>query len=85
MFVPCFSKTDLANAYFQTEVEESARQLQNINSRRGQYQFNRLLFGVETTPAVLQHIVDNMITVISETAAYLNDIVAGCASKELQE
>ena len=82
----CFAKIDLADAYFQIEVEEEVRQLLTINTHRGLYQYNRLPFGVKTAPAIFQQIVDTMITGISGCAAYLDDIIiAGRSRKELEQ
>lgn len=41
-----FSKTVLSNAYLQLELDGQSRKLVTINTHRGLFQYNRLLFGV---------------------------------------
>lgn len=40
-----FSKIDLSQAYLQMEVKESRRKFLTINTHKGLYQYNRLVFG----------------------------------------
>ena len=42
-----FSKLDLRQAYLQMEMEEASRKLLTINTHKGLFQYNRLVFGVE--------------------------------------
>ena len=43
-----FSKIDLTNAYLQMEVVETSKQYITINTLKGQFQYNRLPFGIKT-------------------------------------
>ena len=71
----CFAKLDLAEAYHQIEVSPESRELLTINTHRGLFRYNRLPFGVKTAPAIFQRIIDTMISGLSGTSAYLDDII----------
>ena len=47
-----FTKIDLKNAYLQIELEEEFKKYVTINTSRGLFQYNRLPFGVSSSPAI---------------------------------
>ena len=82
----CFAKLDLAEAYLQIEVAEESREVLTINTHRGLFQYTRLHFGVKTAPAIFQQIMDTLLSGISGTVAYLDDvIIVGHSTHELEE
>ena len=48
-----FTKLDLTQAYQQLLLDDPSKQYTTINAHQGLYQYNRLLYGIATTPAVL--------------------------------
>ncbi|XP_030621125.1 uncharacterized protein K02A2.6-like [Chanos chanos] len=70
-----FSKIDLAQAYLQMEIEESSRKFLTINTHRGLFQYNRLVFGVASAPAIWQRAMDQVLQDIPGTQCYLDDII----------
>lgn len=70
-----FSKIDLAQAYLQMEVEESSRKFLTINTQKGLFQYNRLVFGVASAPAMWQRAMDQVLQNIPSTQCYLDDII----------
>ncbi|EYC29726.1 hypothetical protein Y032_0006g3147 [Ancylostoma ceylanicum] len=56
-----FSQLDLAEAYLQLEMDEVSRPLLTINTHRGLYRLNRLLFGVKPAPGISQQYIDALI------------------------
>ncbi|XP_053728751.1 uncharacterized protein K02A2.6-like [Synchiropus splendidus] len=70
-----FSKIDLAQAYLQMEVEESSREFLTINTHKGLFQYNRLVFGVASAPAIWQRAMDQVLHDIPGTQCYLDDII----------
>ena len=56
-----FSKIDLRNAYFQMEVREEDRHFLTINTSRGLFQYNRLVFGIASAPAIWQRAIDQVL------------------------
>ncbi|XP_051782565.1 uncharacterized protein K02A2.6-like [Erpetoichthys calabaricus] len=70
-----FSKLDLSNAYLQMEVEEKSRKLLTISTQKGLFCFNRLPFGVASSPALFQKAMDQMLLGLPYTHCYLDDIL----------
>ncbi|XP_014834021.1 PREDICTED: uncharacterized protein K02A2.6-like [Poecilia mexicana] len=70
-----FSKIDLSQAYLQMEVEESSKKFLTINTHKGLYQYNRLVFGVASAPAIWQRAMDQVLQDIPGTQCYLDDII----------
>ena len=70
-----FTKLDLNNAYLQIELEEESKKYVTINTSRGLFQYNRLPFGVSSSPAIFQRVIDNVLQRIPYVCAYLDDIL----------
>lgn len=70
-----FSKIDLAQAYLQMEMEESSKKYLTINTSKGLYQYNRLVFGIASAPAIWQKAMEQVLQGIPNTQCYLDDIV----------
>ncbi len=70
-----FTKIDLSEAYLQIPVEEKSSKLLCINTHRGLYKFDRLVFGIKVAPAIFQQVMDTILGGFDFTFAYLDDIV----------
>ena len=70
-----FTKLDLKNAYLQIELEEESKKFVTMNTSRGLFQYNRLPFGVSSSPAIFQRVIDNVLKRIPYVCAYLDDIL----------
>ncbi|XP_058837914.1 uncharacterized protein K02A2.6-like [Topomyia yanbarensis] len=77
-----FSHIDLSDAYLQVEVDEESRKLITINTHKGLYRFNRLSPGVKSAPGAFQQIMDAMLSGLSCTSPYLDDILVGGRTAE---
>ena len=55
------SKVDLSHAYQQVELEKDSQKYLTINTRKGLYRYKRLPFGVSSTPAIFQRIMDQLV------------------------
>ena len=75
-----FSKIALCNAYLQISVEEEGSKLWCLNKHRKLYKFERLHFGVKVTPAILQWVMDTMLSGLDFPVAYLDDILMNSES-----
>jgi len=81
-----YSKIDLADAYLQIELEETAKKLCVINTPFGLFQYNRMCFGIASSPAQFQRCMNRMISGLPRVAAYLDDlIVTGSSEQEHQD
>ena len=49
-----FSKIDLKNAYLQIEMNEESKKLLTINTHRGLFRYNRLVFAIASSPTIFQ-------------------------------
>ncbi|XP_061152316.1 uncharacterized protein K02A2.6-like [Syngnathus typhle] len=77
-----FTKIDLAQAYLQMEMDESSRKYLTINTHKGLYQYNRLVFGITSAPAIWQRAMDQVLQGIPGTQCYLDDIIVTGWDKE---
>ena len=71
----CFSKLDLSQAYLQVQLEEDSRNYVTINTHQGLYRYTRLPFGVASTPALFQKLMDSVLQGIPGIACYIDDIL----------
>ena len=78
-----YSKIDLADAYLQIELDDEAKKLCVINTPFGLFQYNRMCFGLASSPAQFQRLMDTLIAGLPGVAAYLDDlIITGSTEKE---
>ena len=78
-----FTKLDLTAAYQQMMLDEESAKLVTVNMHQGLYQFYRLLFGVESAPAIFQRAMDSILQGLPFVICYLNDIlVSGRMDKD---
>ena len=56
-----FSKIDLSEAYLQMEVSDDSKELLTINTHKGLFQYNRLVYFVASAPSIWQRTVDQVL------------------------
>ena len=69
-----FSKIDLKNAYLQMEVEEDSKKYLTINTHKGLFMYNRLLFGIKTAPSIWQRAMEQTLQGIPGVEVMLDEI-----------
>lgn len=69
-----FSKIDLSQAYLQLEIRPEDRHLLTLNTHKGLYQCNRLMYGVASAPAIWQREIENILRGIPGVTVFLDDI-----------
>ncbi|KAJ8351944.1 hypothetical protein SKAU_G00234200 [Synaphobranchus kaupii] len=57
------------------EIDESSRKFLTINTHKRLFQYNRLVFGVASAPAIWQRAMDQVLQYIPGTQCYLDDII----------
>ncbi|PFX12679.1 Uncharacterized protein K02A2.6 [Stylophora pistillata] len=77
-----FSKIDLRQAYHQLEMEEDSRKYLTINTHMGLFQYNRLVFGITSAPAIWQRTIDQVLEGTSGTSCILDDMIITGKSDE---
>uniref|UniRef100_A0A8C5QHQ9 ribonuclease H n=1 Tax=Leptobrachium leishanense TaxID=445787 RepID=A0A8C5QHQ9_9ANUR len=70
-----FTKIDLRQAYLQFEVHPSSRKYLTINTHRGLYEYNRMVFGIASAPAIWQRKMDDILADIPFTQCLLDDML----------
>jgi len=69
-----FSKIDLKQAYLQLSLAKSDKEILTLNTHKGLYQCNRLMYGVAAAPAIWQRTIENILSGIPGVAVFLDDI-----------
>ena len=77
-----FSKLDLAHAYQQVLLDEESRRYVVVNTHKGLYQYNRLPFGVSSSPSIFQRTMEGVLQGIPHVCVYLDDILIAGQSKQ---
>ena len=57
------------------EMEEASRKLLTINTHKGLFQYNRLVFGVAVAPAIWQQAMDQVLEGIPQVQCILDDMI----------
>nr|XP_023660672.1 uncharacterized protein K02A2.6-like [Paramormyrops kingsleyae] len=78
-----FSKLDLSHAYQQVTLDEASKQYVTLNTLKGLFKVNRLPFGVSSSPAIFQRLMESLVAGMTNVAVYLDDIlVTGRSDQE---
>ncbi|XP_053548920.1 uncharacterized protein K02A2.6-like [Bombina bombina] len=70
-----FTKIDLKNAYLQLEVHPDSRRLLTINTHRGLFQYNRMVFGIAPAPAIWQRTMEELLNGLPYVQCLLDDML----------
>ena len=70
-----FSKIDLCQAYHQLELDDNSKSYLTINTHKGLYKYNRLVFGIASSPAIWQRTIDQVLDGIPNTSCILDDMI----------
>lgn len=73
----CFISLDLASGYYQVPIAEQSKRLTSFVTPDGQYEFNRMPFGLANAPAVFQRTMNTILgsARFSKATAYMDDIL----------
>ena len=70
-----FSKIDPCQAYHQIELEEESKKYLTINTPMGLFQYNQLVFGIISAPAIWQCTMDQILEGASGVSCILDDVI----------
>ncbi|XP_048482923.1 uncharacterized protein K02A2.6-like isoform X1 [Plutella xylostella] len=76
-----FSKIDLSQAYNQVELDET-KFYTVINTHRGLFRYNRLVYGLASSAGIFQRIMCNLLQGIPNVEIFLDDVIIGGRTKE---
>ncbi|XP_039757393.1 uncharacterized protein K02A2.6-like [Pararge aegeria] len=69
-----FTKIDLSEAYSQVTLDES-KKYTVVNTHRGLYVYNRLVYGLASAPSIFQRIMEQLVVGIPNVSIFLDDIL----------
>ena len=67
---------DLSEAYLQIELEEEAKSYSTINTHKGLYAFNRLPYGISSSPAIFQCVMEQILRKEPGIVCYIDDVLS---------
>lgn len=70
-----FTKLDLSQAYNQVVLSENSRKYTVINTHRGLFKYNRLVFGLASSPGIFQRLMTDVLKDIPDVMVFLDDIL----------
>jgi hypothetical protein len=70
-----FSKLDLKEAYMQIELSEDSKKYTVVNTHRGLYMYNRLVYGVASAAAIFQRVIEQLVAGIPNVTVYQDDVL----------
>ena len=76
-----FSKLDLSQVYQQLPLDPDSKKFTTINTHKGLFQFERLLFGISTAPSIFQRLMENLLPGLPNVCVYIDDILVSGISE----
>lgn len=73
----CFRNL-IYHAYLQVELDKESRQYTTVNTHKGLFRYNRLLFGVASAPSIFQRVMENLLKDIDGVSVYVDDVLVTC-------
>ena len=77
-----FSTLDLSHAYLQILMDDASKPYLTVNTHRGLFTYNRLPFGVSSSPGIFQRVVDTVMGGCPGVAIFLDDIIVTGKTEE---
>lgn len=72
----------MKQAYLQLKLCEEDKEILTLNTPKGLYKCNRLMYGVASAPAIWQRTIENILKDIPDIIVFLDDIKIASTSKE---
>ena len=70
-----FTKLDMSQAYQQIMLDDESKKYVVVNTHKGLFCYNRLLFGVSSAPGIFQRVMKCLLKDIPGVIVYLDDIL----------
>ncbi len=69
-----FTELDFSHAYTQLSLDENSKKLTTINTHKGLYQYERLCFGISSSPSIFQCVMDSIFQDIPNVCVYFDNV-----------
>ncbi|CAC5371000.1 unnamed protein product [Mytilus coruscus] len=77
-----YTKLDLNQACQQIELDEDSKRYVTINTHKGLFRYNRLPYGVASSPGIFQRTLENVVQGISNVLVRVDDILITGKTRE---
>ncbi|XP_063627468.1 uncharacterized protein K02A2.6-like [Cydia splendana] len=77
-----FSKIDLSQAYAQFELDEASKPYTVINTHKGLYMYNRLIYGLSSSPGIFQRKLEQLFADLPRVGVFLDDVIITGVDRE---
>ena len=71
----CFVLLDLSDAYTHLVLSPESQELLMINTHRGLFRYNRLVYGIRSAPGLFQRAMDYILQGLDNVFCYIDDIL----------
>lgn len=68
-------KLDLSQAYQQLVLDEESKGFTTINTHKGLFRYNRILYGISSTPGIFQRTIESLLQGIPQVVVRIDDIL----------
>lgn len=70
-----FTKIDLSQAYAQLGLDESSKPYTVINTHKGLFKYNRLVYGLSSSPGIFQRKLEQLFSDMERVGVFLDDVI----------
>lgn len=70
-----FTKIDLSQAYAQLCLSDESKKYTVINTHRGLFKYNRLIYGLSSSPGIFQRTIEQIFADIPKVGVFLDDVI----------
>ena len=70
-----FSKFDMSQAYQQLVLDDDSKKYTTINTHKGLFCYNRLAYGISSSPGIFQRTIENVLKGIPKVIVRVDDIL----------
>lgn len=80
-----FSKIDVRQAFHQVELAPNSREITTFITKKGLFQYKRLMFGISCAPEIFQKIMEQLLSGCTGCCIFMDDILIYGATREMHD
>lgn len=78
-----FTKLDLRSAFMQLEMDENSKDVCTVTTHRGLYKVHRLPYGIASSPAIWQNLIDTVLNGLPGVVCFMDDILIAGSTEDI--